>query len=542
MARSVFCGRRDELTRLSRVFKLASEPDGEPQVVVILAESGFGKTRLVQEFFGEISKSRDAGGYWPKELRTHGDNLDVNPDAVDCNPEATPGFLWWGMRFADARGRNNVSAAMDSELVSLTTHLEVLTRSARDKDKLAQSLKAIGDAGLDVILDMTGGGLLKTGATFLQHMWGIGREFVADRGPPSLEVHRQREQSSKAEKIVASLRAVLAAREDRLPICIFVDDAHFADSDPESVDLLKKLLGAARADRWPLLLLVTHWQKEWIADESPIAQWLKPQGVRVNILELGRVNDLSQMLQERLPGLKPKQTEKILVRADGNPQFLAEIIEALTLKRNAKYFEDSDNRKPLTEKGLDTFLNLSVNRHELAGERLEAAGDEVLQILGIGSLQGMRFHQGLTAEVSAAIGGYDAEKTQQAIADAESPFALVRREPAVAEFLQRLYYEVAADAWRDHPKEGESHAALADGLRRRLRDSETLLALPSAERLALLGLAWHTLKRSDAFEDLDLAAQAAATAIQERLARSEVLVAGHLAQELVSAMRARGLH
>ena len=308
------------------------------------------------------------------------------------------------------------------------------------------------------------------------------------------------------------------------------------------MDLLKKLLGAARADRWPLLLLVTHWQKEWIADESPIAQWLKPQDVRVNILELGKVRDLSQVLQERLPGLEQKQAKEILDRADGNPQFLAEIIEALTLKRNAKYFEESDNRKPLTEKGLETFLSLSVDRHKLAGERLEAAGDEVLQILGIGSLQGMRFHQGLTAEISAAIGGYDAEKTQQAIAEAESPFALVRREPPIAEFLQRLYYEVAAEAWRGHSKEGASHTALADGLRRRLRDSATLLVLPSPERLALLGLAWDTLKRSDAYEDLDLAAQAAAIAIQERLVRSEVLVAGHLAQELVSAMRARGLH
>jgi hypothetical protein len=241
---------------LERIWRRAAESDGEPQVVVLLAESGMGKTRLAQEFFVHLSTTLDGtgeAGYWPDVLEQVGDNLRVNPAEQDCRPDRLPPFLWWGLRFVDAGERNVVNAAMDADLPALASHLAVLLAGVRDRGRLREVLKTLGDAGLDVALDVAGGGLVKTAATTLRKLWGIGQEFLADRPAASLDAARQREQASKAERVVAGLGAVLAAREDRLPICVFVDDGHFAGADPESVDLLKRLLDAARAGRWPLL-------------------------------------------------------------------------------------------------------------------------------------------------------------------------------------------------------------------------------------------------------------------------------------------------
>jgi hypothetical protein len=82
MPKSVFCGRDEELACLKREWRLVTEADGHPQVLVLLADNGLGKTRLVQEFFGWLSTTDDPAGdngYWPDELEATGDNLRVNP-------------------------------------------------------------------------------------------------------------------------------------------------------------------------------------------------------------------------------------------------------------------------------------------------------------------------------------------------------------------------------------------------------------------------------------------------------------------------------
>ena len=152
------------------------------------------------------------------------------------------------------------------------------------------------DAGLDVGTDaaslvIPGVSHAKTGATLLRRLWGIGREHLADHGPPALGDLRQQKQISKAARVVENIGQVLSARGHRLPVCVFADDAHFSDADPDTVDLLQRLLGAAREDRWPLLLVVTHWQDRWNADASAVARWLKQplQADRIALLPFGTV-------------------------------------------------------------------------------------------------------------------------------------------------------------------------------------------------------------------------------------------------------------
>jgi hypothetical protein len=547
MEKSVFCGRERELECLRREWTRVVE-HGLPRVVVLLADNGLGKTRLVQEFYGWLSTHVDGpgdAGYWPDELERRGDNLEVNPPLADCRPACDAAFLWWGLRFQDVEQRNAAVSGMDSSLRDLSEHLAVLMAGVRNNDRRRRALEALGDAGADFALEfiqtVSHAGLIKTTASLLIKSWGIGREYFADRATPALTDLRQREQASKAERVVTSLTAVMAARENPLPICIFADDAHFSDADPDTVDLLRRLLDAARRNRWPLLLLVTHWQDRWNAGASAAARWLKQQAASVTPLPFATLTPfaLAPILTQHMPGLLPDQAAAILDRADGNPQFLEEIIAFMA--RRPKLFERLDPRGPLKPGGLTEVLAAAVERHTLNTVRFQALPAEVKGGLAIGSLQGQRLLQDLTAEVAASVGWCDRAATLKAIELAEMPHNLVRRDHAWAEFLQRLYREIASQELPNNFEDPAAvQASLIAALRRRVTDIDALTALAPEERQATLGLAWSVLRDASDEDDASIGALAAATLIGERLARRDYLGAGAQARALVDAIRARG--
>jgi len=66
----MFVGRETELEALRSAWQLAKA--GKSQVVTLLAESEFGKTRIAQEFYEWLSTHDDAledEGYWPDTLQ-----------------------------------------------------------------------------------------------------------------------------------------------------------------------------------------------------------------------------------------------------------------------------------------------------------------------------------------------------------------------------------------------------------------------------------------------------------------------------------------
>ncbi len=338
---------------------------------------------------------------------------------------------------------------------------------------------------------------------------------------------------------------MIRVRGDRLPICIFADDGHFSDPDPDTVDLLQRLLVVARADRWPLLLIVTHWEDRWNEDTSAVARWLKPQSQRLAIMRFStlRANELSPVLEQHFPGLLPHQAAKILGRADGNPQFLDEIIVELRLREGD--FLDADPGKALTDEGLASVLSLTVNRHHLNTVRFRQMSKEGRGALAVGSLQGQRMLQDLTAEVCAAVGFANGEQVRTddalaGLAKAEMPHNFVKREGRWAEFLQLLYREIAAQDMRHIPMtRGHVEAALITSLRRRLLDSGEMQRLGYDDALSTLALGWFVLRAAPDEVDASIGASAAATLIAERLSRHDYLGAGQRAQELVDTMRAR---
>ncbi|MCB1047774.1 MAG: ATP-binding protein, partial [Calditrichaeota bacterium] len=101
----------------------------EPQLVVLLGESGLGKTRVTQEFYNWLSMTHDASepnGYWPDDLGQKESNLKINPDPEACDNGKPMPFLWWGIRLSDPSARNTIysGGAISTYLNYLIPHLE----------------------------------------------------------------------------------------------------------------------------------------------------------------------------------------------------------------------------------------------------------------------------------------------------------------------------------------------------------------------------------------------------------------------------------
>jgi hypothetical protein len=84
-----FCGRDSEFERLLERWHMACDVQGaSPQVVVIKAERGLGKTRFALEFYRWLNESVGGLGgarYWPSAVEVIERNLEVNPDLYACN-------------------------------------------------------------------------------------------------------------------------------------------------------------------------------------------------------------------------------------------------------------------------------------------------------------------------------------------------------------------------------------------------------------------------------------------------------------------------
>ncbi len=94
-----FVGRDVDLHYLINAWKKAKA--GQPQLEVILADSGMGKTRLIQEFYHWLSQNEDTRDYWPVHLSSDGNPLDINPNQCTDNGKGDIPWLWWGMRWHD---------------------------------------------------------------------------------------------------------------------------------------------------------------------------------------------------------------------------------------------------------------------------------------------------------------------------------------------------------------------------------------------------------------------------------------------------------
>lgn len=460
---SLLAGRDPDLAELVAAWDRAT--GGTPQLVTVLAETGIGKTRLVQAFYEWLNVHQDPEHYWPDTLGHDGNSLRVNPIFdTEGIPDAEIPWLWLALRFVDPGGRNVAPGwQLSQSLAELRPHVRPLLRA-----ELRREL------GIDVALEVAGTvanaltmnlpGAVISIWNLLRHLQDERRQTAASERNVAAEVAEQR------RDLAAQLRAFLAATLDpgvrgmhHVPVVLFLDDAHWADV--YSLEFVDALFRDAQAKRWPLLVICTHWEREWHEQQARATVGPQAPGSLAELVArnpglsaswkprvLGGLGApaLAEIARSMLPGLGEGQLAAIAGWVGGNPQLLEDLLQVL--RGNARWFVDHDVTRALSAEGERRFERLltRTSHHALVQQRFDMLPESLRDVLSVASTQGMRFVAALAAEAARRTEGMEPASVLSLLQTAHRPLAII--EPAsrdAREFRHRAVFEIARGRFAD---------------------------------------------------------------------------------------------
>lgn len=496
MSDLIFCGRASELQTLREIWARASNlEDPSPQLAILAAERGVGKTRLAVEFYRWLRESSQAGddGYWPPAIPFVGSSWRVNPDPRQCDFRQPMPFLWWGLRLEEGPGSGAISghdAVLAPHLVPLLKKAEAMRRGL-SLGRVWASVAA--DAAMSALQIDT---LFSIGEGVFETIRIVRESAGEDIGDRAREAAGQ-VLTSRADAVLADLELVLNPQSlsyARTPTVIFFDDAQFSKEDASFTSFAERLLYTAQKQKWPLMVLVTHWKRDLSLDytrqENSFAGILhharhagerdrgpaagQPGGYLsaggATEIVLRTVPDLCPALVGRLPGLTREQQDALLRQSGGNPRHLEQIVEYLLLEDYL--FEGCDVSQALTEEGLREALEETHEIFRTVLKRLRAAPDDVQKALGLASLQGVQFSTAVVNDIAQVL---FARELDEEMRRGEDPYSFIERgvgaQRAIGAFTEHLFYEVAAHRRRSIPElrsEEDLDSAVEEVLERRL--------------------------------------------------------------------------
>jgi tetratricopeptide (TPR) repeat protein len=474
-------GRTEELARLRALWDAATARDssgrfvGGPRMAVVVAETGYGKTRLVQALYQQLTTDPawdpDEINYWPDAFQAPGEQLRVNPDPEGHEPKGPPQFMWLGMRWQPTEERNveERTCAIPAARDALQAHVRIADRMRpawqHARANLERTLRAGGAANTLARAADLAVPFGELGVRFLKGAVDLARDRGNARRAAGAEADRQA--SDAAEEFVAEMREVFGGAGSAgrvLPTILWLDDAQWIDA--VTLRFVHELWEQARERRWPLLVVVTHWEREWAelraaGTEGSLASLEGTPGVERIHLGPSTRADLDAFLSDRLPGLTPPQRDLLLDKSGGN--FLTMVENVGELLANPEAFVGGSVAGALSADGERFVQEWESNRQRRIEQRFGRLASEVRTVLGWGSALGIRFLKDVIADHAVRTGF---AKDPGLLIDAcVTPFAILGSpSPNVREFRDRAFHVVA----RKHfERWGSGHA---DSLRATLRE------------------------------------------------------------------------
>ncbi|PZQ21024.1 MAG: hypothetical protein DI569_13420 [Sphingopyxis macrogoltabida] len=498
-----FCGREAEMAVLADCWRRASDVDDpHPQLLLLAAEPGVGKTRLVLEFLRrQIAAQPPEQAYWPDPATEAAGRLPLNFAADRCRFDRPIPFLWWGVA-AQADGGDSV--AMHDRF--LAPHLVAMSMRARMAGTGVSLAKIWAGVGVDALAGaLQVDTVLSVGSALFDSVKLLHGQFGGDTA--DIRLAGNMIVSNRVDALLADLEQVMnpAARLGyaRVPALILIDDAQFAGADPGLLRFVERLAHAAITGKWPVMIVLTHWQTEWALESErggrSVAAMIHharhggtdepgpisgvPGGYlnsgHYREMRLAKLDDLTPALRAALPGLTAEQDAAILGAVDGNPRFLEQIIAYL--RSEPRLFDDFDPARALTDDGLAEALSRSQRVHEVVLARLTAphVASEVREALALASVQGMRVLRDVVEAAGHSLLGHD---LGEPLMRGQNPFSIMAFEDggAVGSFTERLFLQAASQLRRNikglHDEAAVKAAlrlALAAILRAPVTDTET---------------------------------------------------------------------
>ena len=351
-----FYGRKEELERLGLLFTEVART-GLPRLAVIVADSGIGKTALVQALYRKLTADSQwdgtgSHGFWPDAFQGRGDDLKVNPDfPEDYRPGAPPKFMWLGIRWQNPGNRNR-----DDQSCPLPGAREVLYRHVKVVQGMPRLwtgfLDRLGKRGADIWRRVTEEGVTYAVEEFASFAAGsiapvvkpvtaAFREAYRERGLRHRDLEESMERNA-GDELCLELGGLMGGRRP-LPTILWLDDAHWIDAS--SLEFLGKLFRRAKQGSWPLLVIATHWEREWMETRESGSEGVRSfarfalefdEGRPPWILRKVDPETHRKLLSERLPGLTGDQQNLIIKKSDGNFLTLETNIEELLYMKSRK--------------------------------------------------------------------------------------------------------------------------------------------------------------------------------------------------------------
>ncbi|MEU2613022.1 AAA family ATPase [Micromonospora sp. NPDC007271] len=418
----------------------------QPHLTVLSAPPGWGKTRVVQEFYRSLAARQPQPAYWPSTLvpsvdgRTSGfvaltaERKTVRHRDIEVPPDAHIPWLW----LAPASGRlgdGSPAPVLDNLTNQISRHLPHLIRRLERRQLLVRSTYRLIGAALPLP------DLLELAETVLD----MGEELIQAHTEWRRERRRSREsrhidygdEIDRGAQVYELLRTLIQSGrgEESLPIVLVLDDAH--NLDPAAVSLVENAL----ASDLPLLAIATTWPDRLTASDEPFPRYLREasSSAQIRKVELDRLtdDDLIAYVMSLHPRTDPQIAARLAERADGNPYALRLLLDAPRLRALTR-----EGRIAL---GADEVARLDGGLNSLLAQHWAELSLGVRQVLVAASLLGESF---LDNVLVAGLGRVQSSEGLDA-ALASSWIRSTGNTTGTIEFVERLRFRIAKDNVED---------------------------------------------------------------------------------------------
>lgn len=517
-------GRRNLVADLEAVWS-EIVAGGGPRFIVLSAPIGWGKTRLIHEFYSRLAAGQPSPHYWPPAF-----DLDpveplrsrklTHPSEITVNPRATITYLWWGLscnRRADGR-RAQVLVDDSTQVYAHSLSIEALTNS-----RLRQALES-GDLDSSEGIYQKGSLVLDVISCFgvAFPAIAVGRAFL-DVARTAVDIaNRYRHVSVRSEAILGTRKidaedverqrfvddlsaTVSRLSQQRVPLLLFLDDAHDAD---ESVMAFVSSLLKIPENR--ILIIACTWPDQLANPMTEISDWIRSLQEDVygvtEIVQLDQLSgdDLATIVREVAPHTSPTIVSAFVNRFSPNPFLLRQALSFRSVKKSMV-----DGAITMSPQEIDQLES------DLDGQYLRKWGElptSVREVLMVASELGPTYVEDCSANAAIAL---MIDSAVEALSQSAEIYGwAISLDSWVDSFIERDLHELARDQWRR-----QFRAADSDVVRVAVR-SYMMQQMSSGVWMRLSLLAQRTIlefvcKNSNAVDDLDLFASLELSKIYE---------------------------
>lgn len=346
-------GRRSEIELISAVLEQIG--DGPPAMLLVSGYPGIGKTSLIEQFGGEVSR----------------------------------------------RGGNFIEGKFD--LVARDIPFGALIQAI---DSLAGDLLTLDDDVLSGIRTKVSEALGPTGGVLTEVVRGLELLIGEQPAPPELG---PRETLNRLQLVFQRFLAAVATKEH--PLVLFLDDLQWADA--ATLDLLLPLLSGSSSARH--FLLVGAYRDNEVDAAHPLSRaisGLETSGVSLHRVALGPLerDDLARFVSDTLRTDEQRSedfAELVWEKTAGNPFFVIQFIS--TLRKEGLLWFDHDQRVWTIDREAIARAGFTENVIDLMTRNIERLPNESRRAMQLASCIGNRF----SLRMLSVIGGLSEDRARE---------------------------------------------------------------------------------------------------------------------------------